>query len=123
MVRVPFRLPETVGRKVAVIVQLVPAASCKLQSSVSPKLALVVIDVMWRTALPEFVTVTERVWLVSPISSLPKPRVAADKVTVGGLFIDGELPPQPEHSISPEKATARKVFTNTPAGTLRPSRV
>jgi hypothetical protein len=103
-----------VGWKVALTVQLVPAASDRLQSFVSAKFVLAVMAVMLRAALPEFVTVTESGRLVPPTSSVPKPSVVADKVTIGALFINGSLPPQPENSTSPEKVTARIVFTNAP---------
>jgi hypothetical protein len=113
---VPLRVPGAVGLKVTLIVQFAPAARVKPQSFVSPKFALATMFVMLRVAVPELVSVTGRGWLVCPTSSVPKPKVAADKAAFGDPLLNEAPPPlpQPPSDHNPTRTSARHFLTMPP---------
>jgi hypothetical protein len=83
-----LRAPEAVGLKSALTVQLAPAAKDAPQVvavlAKSPALVPVIaIELIVREVVPEFFTVTLFTALVTPIATVPKPKLVGERVTAG----------------------------------------
>jgi hypothetical protein len=89
MLKVPVRVPEAVGVKVMLMVQLAPAATELPQLSVSAKSPLGEILVIVRAALPVLDSITVCAALVVPTVWLAKVSEEAERLTAGAGF---ELP-------------------------------
>src|SRR5260370_354279 len=83
MFRVPVRVPEAVGVKVTLMLQLAPAATELPQVLVSAKSPLAEMLVRLSEALPVFESVTDCAALVVPTVWLAKASEVAERLTTG----------------------------------------
>jgi hypothetical protein len=105
---VPSSMPVVLGEKVTLMVQFDPVPTADPQLLVSAKFALAAISAMFSEAVPEFVSVTVRGWLIVPATSSPNVKLVCDKSTLGEPLICIE-PPQALKRKDP-KSRNRKHF-------------
>ncbi len=86
---VPSKLPEVVGVKVTLMIQLACDARVEPQVVASAKLAVAEMLTMLSAAVPSLLKVTDCAGLALPTISLPKVRVVGDNLAAGA----GVLPP------------------------------
>ena len=103
----PFKLPEPPGVKVTVMVQFAPGARVTPQLSDCAKFALAAMLVMLSVAVPELVSVVDRVWLGVPTSWMPKVKLVGEKETFG----DPLTPRQPPIKQDAKSRTGMCFFT------------
>jgi hypothetical protein len=110
---VPPKVPEAVGAKVTLTVQFAPGARVGPQVLLCPKFALAAILAMLSVAVPEFVSVTGRGWLVMPTTSVPKVKLVVEKETFGEPPPNSP-PPQPLSRQDPKSTSAKCFFILPP---------
>lgn len=97
MLRVPLRVPVAEGLKVALIVQLAPAANDRPQlldwAKLLPLVPVIVMPVMPSAALPVLLSLTLCAELVVPTAWLPKEMLEPERLHTARLFV-ADMPPQ-----------------------------